>query len=147
MTSPTDSAPTIFDRSIDHDRDVVEITTVIEDAERAFNTNDADLLVEHFAQDGDAVGVTGARLSGRDEILAVSRQLFDGPLHDQRARYVVDDIRFVGADVALCRKSAWAIDAEGNDLDVGHAMVALYVLVKREARWWIVARQNTLVSP
>ena len=49
-------------------------------------------------------------------------------------RYVVDEIRFVRPDVALVRKLAWATDADGNDLDVGHAMTALYVMVKSEGR-------------
>ena len=38
-------------------------------------------------------------------------------------------------------------DADGNDLDVGHTMVALYVLVKEGDSWWVVARQNTLRTP
>ena len=58
----------------------------------------------------------------------------------------MDEIRFVRPDVALVRKLAWATDADGKDLDVGHAMTALYVMVKSEGRWWIAARQNTLTA-
>ena len=32
-----------------------------------------------------------------------------------------------------------------RDLDVGHAMIALYVFVKEDGDWWVAARQNTLV--
>ena len=127
-----------------HPDDIAAITCIIGDTEVAFNTNDAELLAEHFAADGEGVAVTGARLSGRDQILESGRQLLAGPLADQYARYVIDEIRFVRPDVALVRKLAWATDADGTDLDVGHAMTALYVMVKDGDRWWIAARQNAL---
>jgi hypothetical protein len=53
---------------------------------------------------------------------------------------------FVRPDVALAHKHAWAIDAAGERVDVGHAMSALYVLVREGGRWWVVSRQNTLVG-
>ena len=55
-------------------------------------------------------------------------------------------MRFVRPDVALVRKHARAITAEGEPLDLDHSMSALYVLTKEEGRWWIAARQNTLVA-
>ena len=70
----------------DHDDDPAAIRAVIADTERAFNTGDADLLVEHMA-------------------------------------------------------------ADGTPIDLDHTMTALYVLVREQGRWWIAARQNTLVSP
>ena len=140
--APTD-APTVADLD-GHPDDIAAITRIISDTEVAFNTNDAELLAEHFAADGEGVAVTGSRLIGRDQILESGWELLAGPLADQYARYVVDEIRFVRPDVALVRKFAWATDADGNDLDVGHAMTALYVVVKSDDRWWIAARQNTL---
>ena len=119
---------------------------MIADAERAFNGNDAELLVEHFARNATAVGVTGAELEGRAAILDAGRALFAGPLADQRARYELAQVLFVRPDVALARKHAVAIDADGVPLAVGHTMTALYVLVRERDRWWVVARQNTLVQ-
>jgi uncharacterized protein (TIGR02246 family) len=139
------SAPHIEDTGTDHPTDVAAIRRVIADAERAFNTNDADLLVEHFAENVTAVGVTGDQLDGRAAVLEASTVLFAGPLRDQRARYELADVLFVRPDVALARTHATAIDAAGNPLSVGHAMTALYVLVRENGRWWVVARQNTLV--
>ncbi len=43
------------------------------------------------------------------------------------------------------RKLASATDPAGTPNGVGRAMVALYVLVREGGRWWIAARQNTLV--
>jgi uncharacterized protein (TIGR02246 family) len=138
------TAPHIDDTA-DHVADVAAIRRVIADTDRAFNTNDAELLVEHFAANVTAVGVSGLRLDGRAAVLDASKTLFAGPLADQRASYDVAGIRFVRPDVVLAHKHATALDADGNPLSVGHAMTALYVLVREGDRWWVVARQNTLV--
>lgn len=140
-------APHIEDTGTDHTGDVEDVRRVIADAEKAFNGNDADLLVEHLARNVGAVGVTGSVLAGRAAVLEVSRALFAGPLRDQRARYELADVLFVRPDVALARKYATAVDAEDVPLSVGHTMTALYVLVRERGRWWVVARQNTLVQP
>lgn len=137
--------PHIEDATTDHTPDVDEIRQVIADAERAFNAHNAELLVTHFAQNATAVGVTGAQVDGRAAVLEASRAAFDGPLRGQRARYELADVVFVRPDVALAHKHAWAVDGTGEAIDVSHAMTALYVLVKEEARWWVVSRQNTLV--
>jgi hypothetical protein len=39
-----------------------------------------------------------------------------------------------------------AVERGGEPIDVGHSMVALYVLVKEDGRWWVAARQNTPVA-
>ena len=140
-------APHIEDTTTDHAADVEDVRRVIADAETAFNANDADLLVEHFARNATAVGVTGALLVGRDAVLEAGRTLFAGPLRDQRARYELVDVLFVRPDVALARKHATAVGPDGEPVAVGHAMTALYVLVRENARWWVVSRQNTLVQP
>jgi uncharacterized protein (TIGR02246 family) len=139
-------APHIEDTSTDHVADTEDIRRVIDDAEQAFNANDADLLVEHFARNATAVGVTGDLLTGRAAVLEAGRSLFAGPLRDQRARYELVDVLFVRPDVALARKNATAVGAAGEPLSVGHAMTALYVLVRENGRWWVVTRQNTLVQ-
>ena len=139
-------APHIEDTGTDHAGDVEEIRRVIVDAEKAFNDNDADLLVEHVASNVTTVGVTGARLAGRSAVLEASRTLFAGPLRDQRARYELAEVLFVRPDVALARQHATAVDADGTPLSVDHTMTALYVLVREHSRWWVVGRQNTLVQ-
>src|SRR5688572_11470112 len=100
------------------------IEEVIQQTETAFNTKDLGSFVATFADDAWTVGVTGQVLHGRDEIAEVSRELFAGPLKDQLAEYVVDEVRHLSADIAIVRKLAYATDAQGNRTDVGHAMVA-----------------------
>ena len=122
------------------------IEGVIRQTQDAFNAGDAEALANTFTDDAWSVGVTGQVLNGRDEILETSRQLLAGPLRGQFARYVVDEVRHVAPDVAIVRKLAYATDEHGNDVDVGHAMVALYVLVRDTDGWRVAARQNTLVQ-
>lgn len=130
----------------DHTADEAMIRAIVADTERAFNTGDAELLVAHAADNIIAVGVTGTELTGRAAMLAGGRAAFAGPLKGQRARYEVTSVTFVRPDVALARKHAYAVDDAGEPIDVGHAMTALYVFTRQNGRWWIVARQNTLVS-
>jgi len=122
------------------------IEEVIHQTEAAFNASDPEALSDTFTDDAWSVGVTGQVLHGREEILEVSRALFTGALRGQFARYVVDEVRHLAPDVAVARKLAYATDDQGNDLGADHAMVALYVLVRGEAGWRVVARQNTLVQ-
>jgi uncharacterized protein (TIGR02246 family) len=140
------AVPRIEDTDTDHAADVKAIRRIIADVEKGFNDNDAELLVEHFAQSASAVTATGVQIDGRDAMLEASRAGLAGPLRDQRARYELADVQFVRPDVAVAHKHAWAIDAAGEPIDVGHAMSALYVLVREGARWWVVSRQNTLVT-
>ena len=121
------------------------LRAVIADVEAGSNDNDPELSVEHFTPDATAVNVMGALVRGRDALLEANRRGLAGPLKDERARYELRDIAFVGPDVALAHKTARAVDPDGA-VDEQHAMIALYVFVKREGRWMIAARQNTLVQ-
>lgn len=129
----------------DHTADVAAIEAIVANVEAGFNAKDAELMNRHVADDATIVSAMGQQLHGREAVMAASVSGLAGALADERARYAVTDVAFVRPDVALAHKRAWAVDADGNDIDVGHAMVALYVLAKEDGRWWIRARQNTLV--
>lgn len=133
------------DTTTDQERDVEAIKRIIADIETGFNTNDPHLSVEHFAQNASVVNVAGVRLSGWDALLDATRTVLAGPLRDQYARYGVGVV-FLRPDVAIAHKRAWATTADGEPLDVGHSMIAMYVLVKEDDRWWVAARQNTMVA-
>lgn len=130
----------------ENEQDVAAIKQVVADVEAGFNTNDAELMNRHFTEDAAVVNAMGIRTVGREALLEASKAGLAGFLKDQYARYEVTDVRFLREDVALAHKEAYATTADGADLDVGHAMNALYVLVKERGRWWIAARQNTLVQ-
>ncbi len=145
MTTTASPPPAIEDAATTHDRDRAEIARIVADVETAFNANDPELGVAHFAANASAVSARGQRVVGRDALLEAHRAGYSGPLRDQFARYELADVVFVRPDVALATKLARAVTPDGDPLGVGHAMVALYVLVREDGRWWIVARSNTLV--
>ncbi len=126
--------------------DVEAIRRVVADVEAAFNANDPEGGVAHFAADASAVDVRGRLVVGTDALLEAHRTGYAGPLRDQFARYDVDEIAFLRPDVALARVLATATDADGRARTVGHAMIATYVLVREDGRWWIAARQNVLAA-
>ena len=138
--------PIVNDTTTDHERDVEAIKRIIADVETGFNIKDPDLSVEHFTQNASVVNVAGVQVSGRDALLEANRRGLAGPLRDQYARYKVSDVVFLRPDVAIAHKHAWATTADGEPIDVAHSMIAVYVLVKEDERWWVAARQNTMVA-
>jgi uncharacterized protein (TIGR02246 family) len=144
---PTDAArPTVADATIDHTADREAIRRLIADIEAGFNGNDPELSVAHFAENATAVNVAGLRVAGAEALLEANRVGLTGPLRDQHARYELGEITFLRPDVAIAHKHARAVSADGEPIDLDHSMIALYVFVKRSDRWWVVARQNTLVD-
>ncbi len=126
--------------------DLEAIARLVADVEEAFNAKDPERGVEHFAADASAVDVRGRHVGGVDALLEAHRAGFAGPLADQFARYDLADVAFVRPDVALARVLATATDRQGTPIGVGHAMIATYLLVREEGRWWIAARQNVLAA-
>jgi uncharacterized protein (TIGR02246 family) len=130
----------------DHAADRAAIEQLIADVEAGFNAHDAERAVTHFAPDASAVTVRGVHVTGREALLESYRTGFAGPLRDQYARYELADLAFLRPDVAVAHMRAVATTPDGEPIDVGHSMLALYVLVREDGRWWIAARQDTVVS-
>jgi uncharacterized protein (TIGR02246 family) len=146
MTTST-LVPTVS--HVPSDDDLAAIHAVVADVERGMNDNDPELMTRHFASNAVAVGVNGRPNVGR-EALDAAHVAAVGPggfLHDEHVRYEVAAVTFVRPDVALAHKLARAVTAAGDPIDPDDTMSALYVLTKERGRWWIVARQNTLIGP
>jgi uncharacterized protein (TIGR02246 family) len=144
MTRPAPAPPTASDDN-DHAADRAAIAQIIADVEAGLNRKDPDLMTRHFAPNAIAVGADGSAVTGRDALREAHVRGLSGFLRDQYARYEIADLTFLRPDVAILHKRARATDRDGRPLGVGHAMIALYVLTKERDRWWIVARQNTLM--
>ncbi|MFC9440162.1 SgcJ/EcaC family oxidoreductase [Nocardia sp. NPDC057030] len=145
MSAKTFQPPLVGDSSVDHTADVAAIERIIGNVETAYNTNDAELMTADFTANAAVVNAAGALVVGRDALLDANRRGLAGFLKDQYVRYEVTDITFLRPDVAFAHKVARATTAEGEPIDLDHAMIALYVLVKEDGRWWTAARQNTLI--
>ncbi|MEV4125054.1 SgcJ/EcaC family oxidoreductase [Nocardia sp. NPDC049707] len=143
--SATTIQPVVADTTVDHTADITAIEQIIATVETAYNTNDAELMTADFTANAAVVNAVGALMVGKDALLAANRQGLAGFLKDQYVRYEVADIVFLRPDIAIAHKLARATTAEGELIDIDHAMIALYVLVKENGRWWTAARQNTLI--
>jgi uncharacterized protein (TIGR02246 family) len=142
-TRPTTDEPA---GAVDRTEDVEAIHRIVQNVERSFNTNDVDGLVADLAADAAVTNARGVRVVGFDALLESTRVGFAGFLKDEHARYEVDDVRFLGGDVALADKRAWATDADGELLDLEPAMRVLYVLKRVHGRWWVAARSHSLIA-
>lgn len=119
---------------------------VVGRVELGFNTNDADLLLADVADDAQFVNAVGTVLRGREEIVAATKaRLASSTLSTATAHYRVSDLELIAPDVAVLHKDAWSSE---TDAEAGKPaeMNALYVFVRRDGRWWILRRQNTLVA-
>ncbi|MFB7722457.1 SgcJ/EcaC family oxidoreductase [Nocardia sp. NPDC056100] len=143
MSTAAATAPVIEDTTVDHTADIAAITQVIANAQRAFNTNDAELMAADYAANASAGNAVGMVMHGADTVRAASEAGLAGFLKDQFVRYDIADITFPRADVALVHKLARETTATGELVDQDPAMVALYVLIKENGRWWTIARHNT----
>ena len=126
--------------------DETALREVISTIELGFNTNNADLLMQDIAEDAHVVNAIGAVLRGREEILQATRAGLAGAyLRDATAHYRVSDIELLAPDVAVLHKEAWSTEAAA-DAGEPAEMNALYVMVRRDGRWWVLRRQNTLTA-
>jgi uncharacterized protein (TIGR02246 family) len=125
--------------------DEAALRDVISTIELGFNTNNADLLVRDIAEDAHVVNAMGTVLRGREAILEATRAgLASAHLRDATAHYRISDIELLAPDVAVLHKEAWATEAAA-DAGEPAEMNALYVMVRRDGRWLVLRRQNTLV--
>ncbi|WP_460696766.1 SgcJ/EcaC family oxidoreductase [Nocardia thraciensis] len=143
MNAAPAEAPTVDDTATDHTDDAVAIRQLVADVEAGYNTNDAELMISGFTGNATVVNAVGMLLTGRDDLLTSSRAGLAGFLKDEYVRYDVTGITFLRPDVAIAHKVARATTADGELIDTDPAMIALYVLVEQDGRWWAEARQNT----
>ena len=130
----------------DRAADVAAIEAIIAEQQDAFNAKDADRFAAPWRERSWAVNVAGVELEGREAMREAARIGFAGALASQYAAYEPGTVELLGEDVAIVHAYARAIDVDGTPIDVGHSMIALYVLARGRDGWQIVARHNTLVQ-
>ena len=124
----------------DRDADRREIRAIVAEHERGFNEKDPTRLAAHYRELSWAVSARGAEVEGR----AAMREQVPA---DQYARFEPGHVEFLGDDVAIMHAYVSAATADGEPVDVGHAMIKLYVFARSAGGWEVVARQDTLVRP
>lgn len=122
----------------DRDADRREIRAIVAEHERGFNEKDPERLAARYRELSWAVDARGVEVEGRAAMAEVVPA-------DQFARFEPGHVEFLGDDVAIMHAYVSATSADGAPLDVGHAMIKLYVFAREAAgRWEVVARQDTL---
>jgi len=124
----------------DRDADRREIRAIVAEHERGFNEKDPERLAAHYRELSWAVSARGVEVEGR----AAMREQVPA---DQYARFEPGHVEFLGDDVAIMHAYVSAATADGEPVDVGHAMIKLYVFARSAGGWEVVARQDTLVRP
>jgi uncharacterized protein (TIGR02246 family) len=112
-----------------------------------WNRGSGEAFAAPFADEVDFVAFDGTRFQGRDELIRFHDPLFKTHLRGTRLVGDVTDIRFLGADVAVLHAYGGTVlrgkQQAAPERDSLQTLVAVY----RDARWQLIAFQNTRVRP
>ena len=121
------------------------IQAILQQFETAWNAYDSVSIAGLFAEDANFIHIFGGQLDGRTAIEAAHRVIFNTIYRGSRARFILRSIRFVRPDVAVVFAGAEVKVEENNETREIETRPTL-IVVKEEAKWKIVAFQNTKIS-
>ena len=138
---PESKRPTL---SLDRESDPVD--AFVKELQSAIDTGNASHFNRHFAQDVLWGSPFGAVAVGYDQIHAIHSQMFSSVESVKGAsRYVVEHARFPTDDVAIAyvrRSSVHPSEPPLPGRPGAFDELALFVLVRREGKWWLAAAQH-----
>ncbi len=142
-------APTFFDVHTTGDRDA--ILAVIAILERAVNTSNGDLFDSVLSEDVIWGSPKGQIVIGLDQLNPIHRRLAaDSRQYGYSSRFTLEALGFLSRDVACASVRRTGLDEHEMPLNPSQGSIvqelALYVLARRNDRWWIVSAQNTPVT-
>ncbi|APR87122.1 hypothetical protein A7982_12471 [Minicystis rosea] len=126
------------------DEPVRDFVRVLQDA---IDTASAARFNERFAEDVLWGSPFGAVVAGYEAIHAIHEKMFDGLAGSPGAsRYTIEHVRFLSEDVALAYVRRTRVERSAADVTPGKAggfdELALFVLARRDGRWWLAAGQH-----
>ncbi|HYM05166.1 MAG TPA: SgcJ/EcaC family oxidoreductase [Terriglobales bacterium] len=113
--------------------------------ETAWNRYDSVSLAALFAEDATFIHIFGGQLDGRAAIEASHRIIFDTIYKASHLSVILRSIRLVRPDVAVVFARMHLKFQEGNQAREIETRPTL-IVVKEQAKWQIVALQNTRIS-
>ena len=122
---------------------VVDFVRGLQDA---INRGDADLFNRQFAADVLWGSPFGAVARGYEQIHAIHARMFAAiaPVPGS-SRYELEDVSFPTEEVAIAYVRRLAVNREAavaQDRPGSFDELALFVLVKKEEKWWLAAAQH-----
>jgi uncharacterized protein (TIGR02246 family) len=141
-------APTFFERHTAGDRDA--ILAVIATLEHAVNTSNGDLFDSVLSEDVIWGSPKGQTVIGLDQLNPIHRRLAaQSRQYGYSSRFTLVALGFLGQDIACASVRRTGLDEHEVPMNLSHGSIvrelALYVLARRDDRWWIVSAQNTPV--
>lgn len=121
------------------------IQDILKQIETAWNNYDSVSIAGLFAEDADFIQIFGGQLEGRAAIEAAHRVIFNTIYRGSHASFTLRSVRFLRPDVAVVFARAQVQFQEGNQAREIETRPTL-IVVKEQAKWQIVAFQNTKVS-
>jgi uncharacterized protein (TIGR02246 family) len=121
------------------------IQAILQQIEAAWNAYDSVSIAALFAEDANFIQIFGGQLDGRTAIEAAHRFIFNTIYRDSHASFTLRSIRFVRPDVAVVFARAQVKFKENNEMCEIETRPTL-IVVKEQAKWQIVAFQNTKIS-
>jgi uncharacterized protein (TIGR02246 family) len=135
-------------------RDAAEaVTRLVAELQAGIDQGDADQYNRHFAADVLWGSPFGATVQGYERLHAIHSRLMPERRGGPSSRYEIDTVLSPAPDVAVAHVRRVALAPDGtpltpaSDLTGAFSEMALYVLIRRNGRWWLAAGQNTPVRP
>jgi uncharacterized protein (TIGR02246 family) len=115
--------------------------------------HDADILNHQFSSDVVWGSPYGALINGYDQLHPIHVRFQQGAGEKPPFRYEVRHVLGLSDEVVVAHIARVALDAGGEPLppsadpEQPFSEMAMYVLVRRDGRWWLAAGQNTPMRP
>ncbi len=141
--------PTLAATGADDEAAQAAVQRLVDELQEGYDRRDADISNRHFAANLIWGSPFGAIVTGYDELHAIHERLKERGVGGPASRYEIVHTLSPAPGVAVAHVRRVALDAQGDPApeggasDAGFSEMALYVLVRRGASWWLAAGQNT----
>jgi len=129
-------------------RDAVD--DFVREPQASIDASDAERFNRHFSEDVAWGSPYGATVVGYNTLRSIHRRMFEHPVVGP-SRYRTVYVSAPAPEVAIAQVRRDALDADGKPVPIDDpstfSEMALYVLVRRDGRWWLAAGQNTPIRP
>jgi uncharacterized protein (TIGR02246 family) len=129
----------------DKAKDEAAIRANVEQMVKGWNMKSGAEFAKPFAEDADYVVINGMKIKSRKAIAEGHQGIFDTIYKNSALSYVVEQIRFLRADVAVVHVQATLKVTQGDATQTGNARITM-VMTKTGDKWEIAAFQNTSIQ-